>query len=128
MLWFSLLIDRSHRFVEVWPRGKKRKVRVSVFFRKTLFFSLLKTKPKKEMIRFFNKEFKAFKVCVNCKHFKQVDSKAPQEFLHQTCTLFGTLDLVTGKVSYSTAFNARDDQDRCGEQGRFYDRAENVEC
>jgi hypothetical protein len=73
------------------------------------------------MIRFFNKDVKYItpKLCVNCEHFKktiQLTSDSP----FGMCKLFGTFDLVDGKITYDYASVARSDSYKCGETAKLF--------
>ena len=52
------------------------------------------------------------KLCKDCKHF--IADKGE-------CALFGTIDLVNGKHEYTYAKNARQNEDKCGENAKLFE-------
>lgn len=53
------------------------------------------------------------KVCYNCKHFNMGN---------ETCHKFGTTNIVTGIKIYENASNLRLDTNKCGYDGRYYEK------
>ena len=52
------------------------------------------------------------KLCKDCKHY----------IAHKKeCALFGDLDLVNGKHNYNYAKYARNNEDKCGEDAKFFE-------
>jgi len=65
-------------------------------------------------------------VCAVCRHFIKPEKRKHDGFVfdrdsdykrYGKCSLFGTKDLVTGKIDYEYAINCRWDIKKCGEQG-----------
>jgi len=52
------------------------------------------------------------KLCVNCKHFIANNRE---------CAIFGTTDLVNGKIDYKYASYSRTNEDKCGEKALYYE-------
>lgn len=70
-----------------------------------------------------NKNFK--NICINCKHFVKdhlgyPDYKSDNGSFGK-CSLFGTLDLITGDATYDYARHVREDSSRCGTSGRLFE-------
>ena len=56
------------------------------------------------------------KLCKDCKFF----------IAHKKeCALFGDTDLVNGKHDYNYAKNARNNNDKCGEEAKFFEENNN---
>lgn len=53
------------------------------------------------------------KICKDCKYF--IANK-------NECGKFGDTDLVTGKISYEYAQRARNDINKCGEEGKYFEK------
>jgi len=51
------------------------------------------------------------KICADCKFF--ISNK-------NECSKFGDLDIITGKYKYEPAFQVRNDEGKCGEDGIFF--------
>lgn len=56
------------------------------------------------------------KLCKDCKFF--IAHK-------EECALFGDTDLVNGKYDYNYAKNARNNNDKCGEEANFFEENNN---
>lgn len=53
------------------------------------------------------------KICRDCKFFIAHNKE---------CRKFGQVDLVTGVKHYNYAYNAREDEDKCGEIAKYYEK------
>ena len=64
--------------------------------------------------------------CVNCVHYKSYKYTYPQDELYDrvkqlgTCSFFGKYHMVTGEFEPDYALSARQDESKCGKEGRYY--------
>lgn len=82
-------------------------------FRSFLLPLLFVKNATSEMIR--NKNIPS---CINCK-FSNKGFLNSHTFLH--CKKFGEKDIITDKVSYDFADSCRNDEKKCGIEGKYYE-------
>lgn len=64
-------------------------------------------------------------VCINCIHFIEHKTNypyddPPNDKLYGKCSKFGTNNLITGEIEYDFALNSRNNQTKCGIDGKFF--------
>lgn len=58
------------------------------------------------------------KLCSNCKYFRKLQKPLKEE--QNCCTLFGTVDLIEGVVTYDNAYKVRQDSAMCGVNAVYF--------
>jgi len=68
-----------------------------------------------------------FPECKSCKYFepRTTDSEFAGQF--SRCTKFGKKDKITGEIDYNYADLNRNDENKCGIKGRYYEREHHLE-
>jgi hypothetical protein len=61
-----------------------------------------------------------YPVCAKCVHYDEFDHHNPIPE-YSRCKKFGKMDLVSGQIKYDYASICRDNDDKCGEKGFFYE-------
>jgi hypothetical protein len=63
--------------------------------------------------------------CKNCIHYKP---NMYNEFTSDksTCGNFGYKDIITGEIKYDFAHFCRNDEDKCGKEGKFFSEEKNI--
>lgn len=64
-------------------------------------------------------------VCINCIHFIEHKTNypydgIPNDKLYGRCSKFGTTNLITGEIEYDFALDVRNNQTKCGVDGKFF--------
>ncbi|MFY8110073.1 MAG: hypothetical protein ACOVO9_13825 [Bacteroidia bacterium] len=64
-------------------------------------------------------------LCVNCKHF--VKDLTPEWKLnhrpnYSNCGLYGKINLINGDCEYETAYEVRNDENKCGIKGKLFEQ------
>ena len=64
--------------------------------------------------------------CKNCIHFKpnMYDNDFASPFIK--CEKFGVKDIITDKITYDYADLARNDESRCGKEGKYFEEEKNI--
>jgi hypothetical protein len=57
------------------------------------------------------------RLCTNCRHLRVTHRSLNDEF---TCSLYGKVNLVTGKVEFDSAYDTRNDPNLCGPLALYY--------
>ena len=63
--------------------------------------------------------------CIGCEHYRPVHY-APFDSSYSKCTKFGSKDIHTGEIVYDYATTAREDETRCGLQGKYFKPERNL--
>lgn len=60
--------------------------------------------------------------CVDCKHFIKAHSFLPRktDTSFSRCSMFGTKDVVSGKIMNDYTDWSRQDNNRCGVEGKYF--------
>jgi len=68
-----------------------------------------------------------FPECKSCKYFepRNTDMQFASQF--SKCTKFGKKDKITGEIDYNYADLNRNDENKCGIKGRYYERENHLE-
>ena len=61
---------------------------------------------------------RVFPICSKCKHFIRIHSDPYMDL--NKCNLFGTKNMITGKITYDYAELCRQDMKKCGPLGRHF--------
>ena len=64
-------------------------------------------------------------ICRNCIHYKPNDFSDFISPLNK-CENFGTKDIISGKITYDFADLCRDDESRCGKEGKNFKEEKNI--
>jgi len=64
--------------------------------------------------------------CRNCIHFKPSFFTPEFDSSISKCANFGRKDVITDKVSYDYADLCRDDEKKCGLQGKYFEEDPNI--
>ena len=67
-----------------------------------------------------------FGSCRNCVHYKPNYWKDDFTSPLNKCTFFGEKNVVTDEITYSYADSCRSDETKCGLEGRFFEREDNL--
>jgi hypothetical protein len=67
-----------------------------------------------------------YPACINCVHFIKETSlyeneESPTYYTLSKCKLFGSMNLLTGKIKYEYAELCRHSRDQCGISGKLYE-------
>ena len=67
-----------------------------------------------------------FPSCKNCKYYqpKYYDNDFTSSLNH--CFKFGTKDIITDEIRYSYADTARNDEKKCGLEGKYFEKENNL--
>lgn len=80
--------------------------------------NLLLIMGKNQIIRNSN-----YQSCISCKYFKPCISDLLLNNTHVTrCTKFGTKNYITGMIDYEYAPIARQNENLCGMEARYYEK------
>ena len=85
------------------------------------FFFLLKPSFSKQIIK--NARFPS---CRNCIYFKPYSLGEYTSSLSH-CQKFGTKSILTDEITYDYADLCRSDEDKCGKNGKYFEKEENVD-
>ena len=61
-------------------------------------------------------EISEINLCKNCQHIQT------NQWNETVCSLYGRINVVSGYVIYERCEDVRDNEDKCGLKGRFYQR------
>jgi hypothetical protein len=69
-------------------------------------------------------------ICINCIHFLQhktyyPDDQLPDDYSYGRCNKFGKINIITGDIDYDFAINSRQDSQKCGLKGLYYEDKNN---
>jgi hypothetical protein len=65
-----------------------------------------------------------YPICVKCNHYAPATSAEPYlEPRFGKCKKFGEMSKVTGEINYDYASICRENDNKCGEKGFFYEEA-----
>jgi len=64
--------------------------------------------------------------CCNCIHFKPQYYNDFDESLNR-CTKFGEKDIITNKIKYDFVDSTRNNEDKCGLEGKYFEQEPNIE-
>ena len=64
--------------------------------------------------------------CKNCIHYKPSYSTTDFTASYNSCNKFGRKDIITNKISYDLAFMCRNDENKCGRQGKYFEVEKNI--
>jgi len=86
-----------------------------------LFFILLTTSNSEKMIKNI-----LLPSCKNCIHYQPSLINLDYTASYNKCTKFGKKDIITDKIIYDYADSCRRDKDQCGEEGKYFEKDENL--
>ena len=61
--------------------------------------------------------------CKNCIHYKP---SLDNSNFYSTCDNFGEKDIITNEIKYNYADLCRGDEDKCGNQGKYFQKEPNL--
>lgn len=64
--------------------------------------------------------------CKNCVHFKPYLLDGDFTSKMSKCQNFGSKDIITNKITYDYADLCREDESKCGKEGKFFEKEENI--
>jgi hypothetical protein len=64
--------------------------------------------------------------CRNCIHYKPVTYNSDFTTPYNKCTKFGDKDIVTDKITYNFAESCRNDESKCGLEGKYFIEEPNI--
>jgi len=65
--------------------------------------------------------------CRNCIHYKPSYSSTDFSAPYNHCNKFGSKNIITNKISYDFADMCRNDENKCGHEGKYFEIEENIE-
>jgi hypothetical protein len=70
-------------------------------------------------------KYKDLPSCINCVHFIKDETNypydpPPNDKTFGKCKLFGKQDMVTGQVNHEYALESRNNENKCGEKGQYF--------
>ena len=65
--------------------------------------------------------------CRNCIHYKPSYSSTDFSASYNHCNKFGSKNIITNKISYDFADMCRNDENKCGHEGKYFELEENIE-
>lgn len=69
---------------------------------------------------------KTNKTCITCANYTPYSYQYPLDEIYNaktqlgTCSIFGTQNLVTGEIQNEEALTCRNNESKCGKEGRYY--------
>jgi hypothetical protein len=63
-----------------------------------------------------------FPACKNCIHYRPSIFSNDYTSTLSKCVNFGNKDILTDKISYDFADSCRNDEDRCGLEGKYFEK------
>lgn len=63
-----------------------------------------------------------FPSCKNCVHYRPTYWSSDFTSLSNKCDKFGAKDVVTDKITYDYADSCRRQDDKCGKEGKFFEK------
>ena len=85
------------------------------------FISLLTTSNSEKMIKNI-----LLPSCKNCIHYQPSIINLDYTASYNTCGKFGRKNIITDKIIYDYAESCRKDKDQCGEEGKYFEKDENL--
>ena len=67
-----------------------------------------------------------YPACRNCIHFKPTYYDTNFNSIFNTCDKFGEKDIISDKISYEYANSCRNDEDKCGLEGKEFIEEKNI--
>lgn len=67
-----------------------------------------------------------FPACRNCIHYRPSIFSNDYTSSFSRCANFGNKDVITDKIDYDFADSCRNDKDRCGLEGKYYEKDTNI--
>ena len=65
--------------------------------------------------------------CRNCIHYKPSYYTTDFTESYNKCDIFGNKDIITNKISYDFAETCRNDENKCGNKGKYFEQEKNIE-
>jgi hypothetical protein len=65
--------------------------------------------------------------CRNCVHYKPSYYTTDFTASSNTCDKFGVKNIITNKISYDYADMCRNNENKCGNEGKYFEKEKNVE-
>jgi hypothetical protein len=66
------------------------------------------------------------KSCKNCIYFKPDENSNDFLSKYSECTKFGEKDIITNKIEYSRTERSRNDEEKCGLEGKYFEQEKNI--
>jgi hypothetical protein len=64
--------------------------------------------------------------CINCVHYKPLYSITNFDNYYNKCNNFGSKNVITNKISYDLAIMCRNDESKCGIEGKYFKQDKNI--
>jgi hypothetical protein len=64
--------------------------------------------------------------CKNCIYYKPNTLYGGFTSPFNKCTKFGEKDIITGKITYNYADDCRNDEAKCGKEGKYFEEEKNI--
>ena len=65
--------------------------------------------------------------CKNCIHYKPSYYSSDFTASYNKCNKFGKKDIITDKITYDFADSCRQDENKCGHEGKYFELEKNIE-
>lgn len=66
--------------------------------------------------------------CMNCVHFQPYIHNSDFASSSSKCTVFGNKDIITDTISYDYANSCRNDESKCGKEGKYFEQEPNLQA
>ena len=67
-----------------------------------------------------------FPACKNCIHYRPSIFSNDYTSSFSKCAIFGNKDIITDKIDYNFADYCRNDENKCGSEGKYFEKDKNV--
>ena len=84
-----------------------------------ILLSLIREKNSEKFIKNIN-----IPVCKNCIYYKPGSIDFYSEY--SRCNKFGEKDIITGKITYDFADSCRNNESKCGKEGKYFEEEKNI--
>lgn len=64
--------------------------------------------------------------CRNCIHYIPSSFTTDFTYPYNECGKFGVKNIVTDKIEYSIASSCREDKEKCGKEGKYFEEEPNI--
>jgi hypothetical protein len=65
--------------------------------------------------------------CKKCIHYKPTTYNFDFTTTYNRCEKFGEKDIITDKIKYDFAESSRNDESKCGKEGKYFEEEENLD-
>ena len=65
--------------------------------------------------------------CRNCVHYKPYHSTSDFISTFNKCHKFPNKNIITNKIYYDSTFTVRNDENKCGNEGKYFEQNKNIQ-